>query len=774
MLPDTPRAVDLSRPRLKQLTKWIRDDLDLLVARQGPNALHPDDVLTLHDTFVELRYNTDITVLDLRATGIHRAIQDIAGVATRWPGRLCDDCDKIIALWTERFGLLSALHPFLFGRGGRLEGIASATEYSREALLKRWSETCPEKLRSKVSHRLGDLGFKAGDWWINTFFAHHAGIIGIEAVEGGTTFDKYGAYAVVLKDTGEVDAISEDCFTYRVPQHDKGKFRLTAATPGSRDPIRVLRSHSINSIWGPKAGVRYEGLYGVKGWSIRQAKSADMAGGEWKAGDIVFEVRFERKDPVSMEEVSKRPTCTEVDDYSEYKRLRKIHREGKRHAHSGGNSSIELELQQATKAAPPIMPLVPVPTGSALKTRGISPSAPRKSLFMDLDFNSAEDQAREALDVVSPMTVSDTDHLFLSPSKRNAFGFPVRGSLRHLNADSPLSGSQHHSPATTSKASSEYTATSARSNIREVAPWIDFDAGLTLPSAPDAQSVIHRRKKRKDTASIHSTLHHQDDASNSSRRDSHNSRNSHKSNKSNKSKDTVSSNSPKNMSRLKDASRKSIFVRTRNPMAKLFDGPASITEDGGDYFGAAVYSPTPSPKTTPTSKTDKQRQSSSDHLPRVHSPIPIRPFSPDNPFYRTRRGAIYSEQDEHHFAFPVIPGALITSTASLALPNDDPFVEPPVSRSVPLSIPMSLKRFISRPLPPTPLGDGDTTPMLPTIERDGAEVGRNRGAAELLRSMGEGKGVERIVFRNPFSTFGSPGVKKKGAKSEGVLGDGRC
>jgi hypothetical protein len=83
----------------------------------------------------------------------------------------------------------------------------------------------------------------------------------LEAVEGGTTFDKHGAYALVLKDTGEVEACQGDAFTYRVPQWDKGKYRLTAATPRSRDPVRVLRSHSINSVWGPKAGVRYEGLY---------------------------------------------------------------------------------------------------------------------------------------------------------------------------------------------------------------------------------------------------------------------------------------------------------------------------------------------------------------------------------------------------------------------------------------------------------------------------------------------------------------------------------
>jgi hypothetical protein len=97
-------------------------------------------------------------------------------------------------------------------------------------------------------------------WWISPLFAHHAGIIGLESVEGGTTYDKNGAYALVLKDTGEIDTRSEEHFTYRCPTNDKGKFRLTAATPSSREPVRVLRSHSINSIWGPKAGIRYEGM----------------------------------------------------------------------------------------------------------------------------------------------------------------------------------------------------------------------------------------------------------------------------------------------------------------------------------------------------------------------------------------------------------------------------------------------------------------------------------------------------------------------------------
>lgn len=131
-LPVTPPAPDVSRYKLKQLAHWIRDDLDILVAREGPDILRPDDVLTLHELFVALRQSTTITALDLRATGIHRAVKDIAGIATRWPRRLCDDCDKIITIWTSKFGRFDELHPFLYGRGGRLEGIASVSEYTRE------------------------------------------------------------------------------------------------------------------------------------------------------------------------------------------------------------------------------------------------------------------------------------------------------------------------------------------------------------------------------------------------------------------------------------------------------------------------------------------------------------------------------------------------------------------------------------------------------------------------------------------------------------------
>ncbi|KAG9191491.1 hypothetical protein G6011_10225 [Alternaria panax] len=503
-LPITPPAQpDLSRPRLKQIVRWIRDELDLRVARDGPDVLRSDDVLTIHETLVALKYEHNITISDLRATGIHKAVQDIAGVATRWPGRLCDDCDKIIDIWTAKFGPFSEIHPFLHGRGGRLEGIASIHEHSREALLKRWAQTCPEKIHPKRSHKLGNLGFVAGQWWINPLFAHHAGIIGLEACDGGTTYDKHGAYALLLKDTGEIEAASEERFTYRVPQDDKGKFRLTSATLKSRDPVRVLRSHSINSVWGPKAGVRFEGLYTVSGWSIKKAKNSDVTGGQWKEGDILFDVRFERTDFVPMEVVTKRPTATEVDDYAEYKRLRKSNRDAKRKETSA--LPIKPDFLTPLKTAPQVMPTLHMPPKLPQIVEGAVLNTRHKGLFKHLQLD--EEACVHMLDreeVISPKSVPGTDPLTITAaagkSKTLAVpAAPIRANTHHHGHGKPdISSTDEQSGRASldgSNTSSAHTSTSAfpSNNIREVTPWIDYDVSLTLLFPTEEETIVHQR-----------------------------------------------------------------------------------------------------------------------------------------------------------------------------------------------------------------------------------------------------------------------------------------
>ncbi|KAJ8110078.1 hypothetical protein OPT61_g6984 [Boeremia exigua] len=483
--PLTSPAPDVSRSKLKQMTRWIRDGLDVLVAREGPDSLRPDDVLALHELFVALRQSTTITASDLRATGIHKAVKDIAGIATRWPSRLCDDCDKIITVWTKRFGPLEGLHPFLFGRGGRLEGISTIAETDREALLKRWSRNCPDKIKPSVSHRQGSLGFTAGDWWIGPLFAHHAGIIGLESVDGGTTYDIDGAYALVLKEASEIGARNDDGFTYRCPISDKGRFRLTAATARSRGPIRVLRNHGVNSTWGPKAGIRYEGLYLVKGWCIRQANTSDILSGQWKEGDILYEVTFQRNDPIPMDEVTRRPTSMELDDYAEYKRLRKLQRADKH------------KLPGSWLAPPkmaPTMRSAQLTASTAVTPKSVphfSSSVSRKTTF-DFDAPSpTQDLGKSLTD--SPKAIPDPQASVFIPGGVDTQGMPTKKNKHDLATSSSdvlintvlSQGQDLGSPPSCTRSTLE--------DLKEILPWIEQDTDPSIHFFPTTAEVLRQQ-----------------------------------------------------------------------------------------------------------------------------------------------------------------------------------------------------------------------------------------------------------------------------------------
>jgi hypothetical protein len=431
-------------------------------------------------------------------------------------------------------------------------------------------------------------------------FAHHAGIIGLEACDGGTTYDKHGAYALLLKGTGEIEAASEECFTYRVPQNDKGKFRLTSATPKSRDPVRVLRSHSINSVWSPRAGVRYEGLYSIKGWSIKQAPSSDVAGGQWKEGDILFDVRFARTDSVPMEVVTKRPTATEVDDYAEYKRLRKVNRDGKHKEPSA--PPIKLDFSTRLKTAPPVIPApslpkpLPIDGGTSMNTR-------RKGLFKHPHFDDeAHVHIPEKEEVVSPKSISGTDLLTVAAAtagKSNTLAVPappIRINTHHHGhgkADISALGSEQHGKASPagSNASSAHTSVSTFPgiNIREVAPWIDYDVGLTVPLPTEDEAIVHERPiitqsiatesiktihtkssvkmdgtPRNDSGTVRGT-----DASSPFSNGSDSGDHQHRRRKD---EDFKNSLSPHSTLKRDGNKRKSILIKGRYPKAKLFDG----------------------------------------------------------------------------------------------------------------------------------------------------------------------------------------------------------
>lgn len=548
----------------------------------------------------------------------------------------------------------------------------------------------------KVSHPQHHDQFDVDDfcsWWISPLFAHHAGIIGLESCDGGTTYDKHGAYALLLKDTGEIEADNESRFTYRVPQNDKGKFRLTDATPKSRDPVRVLRSHSINSIWGPKAGVRYEGLFSVKGWSIKQAKRSDTSGGRWKEGDILFDVRFERIDQTPMEVVINRPTATELDDYAEHKRLRKLHHSAKYE-----------EAKAIVKPGSVMSPLYPLtaPTSFLLD---LPPSEIRRGMVKRLHFDG-EPHVRiiPDEDILSPKTapVKDPLHVAVVDNKSTlaAPSQPSRANT-HEKADPLSRGTVGLSSPVGSKPSSIHTAGSIKPkvDIREVAPWIDFDADLTMP--PEEPLIVHQRPVIIQAGVTPESTRDQDTNSTKPRSREHlqipvevipsNAPEHHPEDQPERKKDGENKGLLGEGLHLPQTSkkdkRKSVAIRSRNIMSKLFDG---ILDDQDELGGASRHTLT-------------EHAASWMETLRFHPHGVRTTSSPDSLLKLGRRDSICDINQFARDNSPAVAPDNNSAVIVVAVPYEDPFIEAPALRR-PKVKPVSMKNPISRPSLATTVG----------------------------------------------------------------------
>ncbi|KAL1296769.1 hypothetical protein AAFC00_000233 [Neodothiora populina] len=318
-IPTTWTTLDLAQPLfldrdyLRKRASWIRDELDPLVAREGPDVLCPDIVLTLVTFFDEL-CRASIPTETLVYSRVPRALLEITGRATRWPGKLIDKVEHVIKHLEESHGSLEEMRPLLYEGEGRLNGISSPEDVEREKLLIKWLKTPGILVSPTVSRRHGDLGFKPGDWWINAMYAYRAGIIDNGNPLGGITSDGKGAYALLMTHHDEISGPGSLSCTYRCKSSDTGRYRLTSAYVEARQPLRLLRSHTLRSFWTPRAGVRYEGLYTVTGWTITYDEKAC----QWN-----YDVTLTRMPKqTAMTDVVRRPTAEEIDDYTEYKRIR--------------------------------------------------------------------------------------------------------------------------------------------------------------------------------------------------------------------------------------------------------------------------------------------------------------------------------------------------------------------------------------------------------------------------------------------------------------------
>lgn len=147
---------------LRQQARWIRDDLDPQVARDGPEALHADDLLNL-DELLRRLVAARIQLDDIRFSRLHLAVTAICGKATRWPTKLIEKADALEKAWEKEHGPLKNITAPLYEPGGRLNGICKPDDLSKEKLIIRWLKTPGVKLNPLLARKVGSLGFKPGE-----------------------------------------------------------------------------------------------------------------------------------------------------------------------------------------------------------------------------------------------------------------------------------------------------------------------------------------------------------------------------------------------------------------------------------------------------------------------------------------------------------------------------------------------------------------------------------------------------------------------------------
>lgn len=226
--------------------------------------------------------------------------------------------------------------------------------------------------------------------------------------------------------------------------------------------------------------------YMVKGWCIRQAKIDDTLSGEWKAGDIMYEVSLQRHDPVPMAEVTRRPNSEEVDDYMEYKRLRKRHRENDR---EGPGFT---PLMPGVGQVPPRLQVPANPASPPQSLLRMSPSISRTNTFKEPAFNASKvtPDANDlpSIDVVSPLSIPDQTDIFSAPRRATEHSYFAKKETIS-EAISPSRAS--FADALNEKHVRDSRASITRSitdELKEIIPWHELEDELPVLTSSNVRA----------------------------------------------------------------------------------------------------------------------------------------------------------------------------------------------------------------------------------------------------------------------------------------------
>jgi hypothetical protein len=470
------------------------------------------------------------------------------------------------------------------------------------------------------------------------------------------------------------------------------------------------------------------------------------------------DVHLVRDDSVPMEDVLKIPTAFQIDEYMEYKRLRKVYREKQRKGEQQYVGRLDAQPFLA-KVAPPISPLT-APISSLKAQSQISSNASRSTKLMHpvvMPTDQLPSTLQQSEATGSPGGLVENGELSYTLAQ-SMLGVPVqkpkRSPAQSSAAESHISDSKSLPPTIHTKRS--FDANSGHSHgfdIREVAPWIDSE--LAVYERPDSPRVVeaHQESRRfsRESAMTKQTAHSDIRHSPSPQRI----RKSNERKRKNIPITAAVSHGPKNIE-----GRNPTFARSRNPIAKLFDGTEDTASSGDDYFSSRDRaSSVASTRTSPF----KQREPASSSHEAPLSPIPLRPISPSSPLLMGRRDAICLP-----YGYVITPGTPTIDirehpaprTAMVGCASQDGLS----TGSAPF-LPLSLRSLITK----SKLVSALTTPTSPRskLKQGETEALDNTGVTDQLRRFVEvtrdGVGV---LFKNPFQDQSRKRAAKRSSSAD--------
>lgn len=341
--------------------------------------------------------------------------------------------------------------------------------------------------------------------------------------------------------------------------------------------------------------------------------------------DILYDIKFERDDPSPMEEVLKVPSAFQVDEFAEYKRLRKAHRESQRHRKAHGFSDLDVAQFVPTKMAPQIASHVASAAHSFRSNPTTMPSSGNGSRIANLAQTSMKRGSN-----LSSQPVTNLHSLEDAPRSSVGDANATQAfSKSSLNVQTPNRIQEGATGALKSLASSDFTVRSHESDLREVTPWMDFDPQFALPMSEPMPPVRHIRRGKNQP----------EEQNPQTGNSSINTRSLVQNNE--KESYTMRSPPPESFlaggSLMKDGARSFVTTHPRQPVTKHFDGTKDFLDSDAifDHNNSPVRANSMSPSHSP-SKSKRHRQASA-VFNALSSPSSFHPVSSMKEFLRERK-----------------------------------------------------------------------------------------------------------------------------------------